>query len=44
MLLLGLVRLGQQRPDEARKLFEQVPVSDPLYEAAQRQLKGLRKP
>ena len=44
MLLLGLVRLGQQRPADARKLFAQVPASDPLYEAAQRQLKGLQKP
>ncbi len=41
--LLGLVRLGQQRPDEARTLFEQVPSSDPFYAAARRQLQGMRR-
>ena len=41
--LLGLVRLGQQRPDEARALFEQVPSSDPFYAAARRQLQGIRR-
>ena len=41
--LLGLVRLGQQRPDEARALFEQVPSSDPFYAAARLQLQGIRR-
>jgi predicted CXXCH cytochrome family protein len=43
LFLLGLVRLGQQRPGEARTLFEQVPASDTLYAAARRQLQGLRR-
>jgi predicted CXXCH cytochrome family protein len=42
VFLLGLVRLAQQRPAEAKKLFEQVPASDSLYAAAQRQLKTIR--
>jgi tetratricopeptide (TPR) repeat protein len=44
VFLLGLVRLGQQRPAEAKKLFEQVPSSDGLYEAARRQLQAMRAP
>ena len=43
LFLLGLVRLEQQRPGEARTLFEQVPSSDPLYTAARRQLQGMRR-
>jgi len=43
LFLLGLVRLGQQRSDEARVLFEQVPTSDPFYTAARRQLQDLRR-
>ena len=41
MLLLGLVRLGQQRPGDARKLFAQVPPSHTLYTAARRQLQAM---
>jgi predicted CXXCH cytochrome family protein len=41
LFLLGLVRLAQQRPAEARKLFDQVPRSHALYDAAQRQLQAL---
>jgi hypothetical protein len=44
VFLLGLVRLGQQRPDEAKTLFEQVPPSDGFYAAARRQLKDLKTP
>jgi hypothetical protein len=44
IFLLGLVRLGQQRPAEAKDLFERVPLSDPLHAAAERQLKALRTP
>ena len=43
LFLLGLVRLGQQRADEARTLFEQVPPSDTFYAAARRQLQALRR-
>ena len=43
LFLLGLVRLGQQRPGDARALFEQVPASDPFYAAARRQLQGMRR-
>ena len=35
---LGIARLGQQRVDEARALFSQVPKGDPFYELAQRRL------
>jgi predicted CXXCH cytochrome family protein len=41
LFLLGLVRLGQQRPAETRKLFDQVPRSHALYEAARRQLQAM---
>ena len=40
--LLGMVRFGQHRLDEALTLFRQVPASDPYYAAAQTQLKKLR--
>jgi tetratricopeptide (TPR) repeat protein len=43
LFLLGLVRLEQRRPDDARALFAQVPSSDPFYAAARRQLQGLRQ-
>lgn len=39
--LLGLARLAQKRPNEARALFAEVPPSDPNYEAAQERLKQL---
>lgn len=42
--LLGLVRTGQQRTDDARRLFEKVPRSDPSYGAAQERLKRLAMP
>jgi lipopolysaccharide biosynthesis regulator YciM len=42
--LLGLVRLGQRRTDDARRLFEKVPRSDPSYGAAQVRLKRLAVP
>ena len=42
--LLGLVRTGQQRTDDARRLFEKVPRSDPSYGAAQERLKRLAAP
>jgi hypothetical protein len=35
---LGIARLGQQRVDEARALFSNIPKSDPYYEAAQQRL------
>jgi len=38
---LGLARLGQQRVDDARLLFKQIPQADPYYEQAQAQLKRL---
>jgi tetratricopeptide (TPR) repeat protein len=38
---LGIARAGERRFDEARKLFEQVPRSDPYYEKAQEQLRKL---
>ena len=37
--LLGMVRLGQRRLDEALTLLRQVPASDPYYAAAQAQLR-----
>jgi len=39
---LGIARFGQQRFDEARALFNQVPRTDPYYEKAQEQLKKMR--
>ena len=42
--LLGLVRTGQQRTDDARRLFEKVPRSDPSYGAAQKRLRRLAVP
>ena len=42
VFLLGLVRLQQQRPDEARTLFEQVPPSSGFYAVARRQLESMR--
>ena len=36
--LLGMVRFGQRRLDEALTLLKQVPASDPYYAAAQAQL------
>ncbi len=42
VFLLGLVRLQQQRPDEARTLFEQVPPSSGFYAVARRQLQSMR--
>jgi hypothetical protein len=36
---LGIARLGQQRVDEARALFSQVPKGDPFYELAQQRLR-----
>jgi hypothetical protein len=39
--LLGIARAGERRFDEARKLFERVPRSDPYYEKAQEQLRKL---
>jgi predicted CXXCH cytochrome family protein len=43
LFLLGLVRLGESRWDEARALFEQVPPSDGLYDAARRQLQAIKE-
>jgi predicted CXXCH cytochrome family protein len=40
-LLLGLVRAGQGRLDEARSLLARVPPSDPGYRLAQDQLRAL---
>jgi predicted CXXCH cytochrome family protein len=40
--LLGMVRFGQRRQEEATALFRQVKASDPYYAAAQAQLKKLR--
>jgi cytochrome c-type biogenesis protein CcmH/NrfG len=40
--LLGMVRFGQRRQEEAAALFRQVKASDPYYAAAQAQLKKLR--
>lgn len=42
LFLLGLVRLGEARMNEARALFEQVPASDNLYAAARRQLQAIK--
>lgn len=42
LFLLGLVRLGEARVDEARALFEQVPAADGLYSAARRQLQLIK--
>jgi predicted CXXCH cytochrome family protein len=41
--LLGLVRIGQRRVDEALALMKDVPASDPYYAAAQAQLQRLQK-
>lgn len=41
--LLGMVRFGQGRLDEARTLMKQVARSDPYYAAAQRQLEKLQR-
>ena len=40
--LLALARLGQGRVDEARRLLEQVDVSDPSYSAARRRLEIIK--
>ena len=40
--LLGMVRFGQRRLDEARAWLRQVPPSDPSYAAAQDQLQKLQ--
>jgi hypothetical protein len=42
LFLLGLVRLGEARVQDARTLFEQVPRSDSLYPAARRQLQMIK--
>ncbi len=39
--LLGLVRMGQKRTDDARALLKTVPASDPYYAAAQERLRRL---
>jgi predicted CXXCH cytochrome family protein len=41
--LLGMVRFGQRRLDEALTLLKQVPASDPYYAAAQTQLHKLQR-
>jgi predicted CXXCH cytochrome family protein len=41
--LLGMVRFGQRRLDEAVALLKQVPASDPYYPAAQTQLRKLQR-
>ena len=41
--LLGMVRFGQRRFDEALTLLKQVPASDPYYAAAQTQLQKLQR-
>jgi predicted CXXCH cytochrome family protein len=41
--LLGMVRFGQHRLDEALALLKQVPTSDPYFGAAQTQLKKLQR-
>ena len=41
--LLGMVRFGQHRLDEAAALLRQVPASDPSYVAAQGQLHQLQR-
>ena len=41
--LLGMVRFGQRRLDEAEALLKQVKASDPYYAAAQTQLKKLQR-
>jgi HEAT repeats/Cytochrome c554 and c-prime len=41
--LLGMVRFGQRRLEEARAWLRQVPPTDPSYTAAQNQLDKLRK-
>jgi predicted CXXCH cytochrome family protein len=41
--LLGMVRFGQRRLDEAAALFKQVKASDPYYAAAQTQLQKLQR-
>lgn len=42
--LLALARIGQHRDEEARKLLEEVPKSDPYYATAQDRLKALTRP
>jgi tetratricopeptide (TPR) repeat protein len=39
---LGVAKLGQQRVEEGRTLLQQVPKTDPYYEAAQQQLRKLQ--
>jgi predicted Zn-dependent protease len=39
---LALARIGQQRLDDARTLFKQVPKDDPFYARAQEQLARIR--
>jgi predicted CXXCH cytochrome family protein len=41
--LLGMVRFGQRRLDEAAALLKQVKASDPYYAAAQAQLRKLQR-
>ena len=41
--LLGMVRFGQRRLDEAAALLKQVKASDPYYAAAQTQLQKLQR-
>ena len=41
--LLGMVRFGQHRLDEALTLLRQVPASDPYYTTAQAQLQKLQR-
>jgi predicted CXXCH cytochrome family protein len=41
--LLGMVRFGQRRLDEAATLFRQVAAADPSYAAAQAQLRKLQR-
>ncbi len=41
--LLGMVRFGQRRLDEAAALLKQVPASDPYYPSAQTQLHKLTR-
>jgi hypothetical protein len=38
---LGVAKLGQRRVEEARSVLQQVPKTDPYYEAAQQQLRKL---
>ena len=41
--LLGMVRFGQRRQEDAAALFRQVKASDPYYAAAQAQLQKLQR-